>query len=553
MDFELLLQNEGFSHIPQQIFGYLDPESLANCRLVRKSWSIYVRNSIFGAIIKAAAFKAAFSSLTRIGTNAEWNLERRRLWIKIIYGIKKEKKKHLGKLIDLLQKHCPLDKASDSPNPDDVSRECLFEALRALESLLETDQEDFVEDLLKYLPTKYVHHTKFHEPGDRQELSLLCFFAAAKSLPKLFIFLLQKANEKGLNVFDEIRNEYAYDCEVQLTRQHFTYQHLAFLDIFNIQKSRHSFLQKLIRYCTFELPSIEMLNLVTEHMPEDEWTFRTDNGLHVLHILCEYRLSDDLTKGPLTDLINFILDHSGIDVNVLQQFSYTPLMVACNHEGSSTAAKALLEHPDIDIHLTDVRGHTAFERACMSGKLEVVKIISAVDQGTVNRKTPNGYTPLHHTIQSVAVLRWLRLSGWYSGDWREKAQTHEVVKYLLSLPNVNVNEQGANGMTPLHIACQINDRISVQSLLAHPDIQINVCNATNATPLHLACQLSKLARMDKEIIVAKALLETSGVDVTAKDSDGKTAMDYAKEASSNANNEIAQKARELIELFEKLE
>lgn len=59
--------------------------------------------------------------------------------------------------------------------------------------------------------------------------------------------------------------------------------------------------------------------------------------------------------------------------------------------------------------------------------------------------------------------------------------------------------------------------------------------------------------MDKEIILAKALLETSGVDITAKDSEGKTAMDYAKEALNNSDNEIAQKARELIELFERME
>ena len=39
--------NEGLQHITEQIFGYLEPFSLVNCRLVSKSWKTLIDNNKF--------------------------------------------------------------------------------------------------------------------------------------------------------------------------------------------------------------------------------------------------------------------------------------------------------------------------------------------------------------------------------------------------------------------------------------------------------------------------------------------------------------------------
>ena len=39
-----LIQNQGLKHVAEEIIGYLDAKSLANCRLVSKSWRDLVEN-----------------------------------------------------------------------------------------------------------------------------------------------------------------------------------------------------------------------------------------------------------------------------------------------------------------------------------------------------------------------------------------------------------------------------------------------------------------------------------------------------------------------------
>ena len=136
----------------------------------------------------------------------------------------------------------------------------------------------------------------------------------------------------------------------------------------------------------------------------------------------------------------------------------------------------------------------------------------------------------------------------------------ELAKYLLSLPNLNVNAQGHDGMAPLHVAACVSgglnyeqsQREAIRLLLAHPDIQVNICNATNATPLHLACQLGTHHMKHKEIVAAEALLNAEGIDIDAKDSHGNTAMDYAIQALDEFTEDAAmiQKVQKLIKLLE---
>ena len=45
VDANLFVAHPGFSTINETIFGHLDPETLANCRLVSKAWKHFIDTS----------------------------------------------------------------------------------------------------------------------------------------------------------------------------------------------------------------------------------------------------------------------------------------------------------------------------------------------------------------------------------------------------------------------------------------------------------------------------------------------------------------------------
>ena len=566
MEFKLLIENAGLDHIALKIFSNLNPSSLANCRLVAKSWSNLLTRSPIWLEAKADGFEAICNNPNR--PNAQWNFERWKLWKDAIQALKNKDRIQFRKLIDFLDSHCQLDKASDSPYHDFEQRECLFEALRGLESLLEENEQELVDTLLKYLPSKHVCSPNFppnFQVEDKPDLSLLCFFAAAKSLSNLFLFLLNKTTQNGVNVFLEIRNEHGqnvYGDPIYITYAH----RLCTLGSIGNRLCR-TFLQKLMLYCAIEMPSIEMLDLITKHMPQDEWRFTTgtdtDRTQTLLHDVCYHRPPDHMTNRSITDLINYILEHSGIDINSRNRYNMTPLHLACRDTGSLSAAKALLAHPDIDIHLVNTAGNNAFDMACSHGLLEIAKILCSMDNTLASRENEfrNGYTPLHYTIETMKWRAYKDPSFFRLVEWMQWKH-FDVVKYLLSQPNVDINAQGSDGISPLHIACKYDSmdyepskRETIEFLLSQPDIQVNVRDASNATPLHLACRLGSHYSKHKEIVAAKALLRAKGIDVNAKDSSGKTAKDYAMEALDdfNDNIEMIQKVQELIGLLDNYE
>ena len=317
-----------------------------------------------------------------------------------------------------------------------------------------------------------------------------------------------------------------------------------------------TFLQKLVIYCTIEMPSIDMMALITKHMPQDEWNNLP--GLSLLHEICYYRPPDHMTNRSIADLINFITKHSGIDVNSRSANNTTPLHLACGLTGSLSAAKTLLAHPDIDIHLVSNAGYNAFDFACLEGQFEIAQILCSMDNTLASRKNEvrNGKTPLHYAIERMKSHT--SHSSYQLVNWIQMKHL-ELVKYLLSLPNVDVNAQENDGISPLHIACKYKDSLdyepsrkeAIETLLAHPDIQVNICNASDVTPLHLACRLGSHRSKHKELDAAKALLKAKGIDINAKDIHGNTAMDYARQALDELQDvKILEKAQKLIRLLE---
>lgn len=63
-----------------------------------------------------------------------------------------------------------------------------------------------------------------------------------------------------------------------------------------------------------------------------------------------------------------------------------------------------------------------------------------------------------------------------------------MLRYYPALPGINVNQQGNQGLTPLHQAIRNKNTECVRLLLAVPGIDINKANRFGETPLHLATE-----------------------------------------------------------------
>ena len=84
---EILVDNEGLSHIGLDIFTYLDPVSLAQARLVCKSWCLLITRSRVWWTSKLSQFKRKTKRIE--GENGVWvlmprNHERWNYWKKPI-------------------------------------------------------------------------------------------------------------------------------------------------------------------------------------------------------------------------------------------------------------------------------------------------------------------------------------------------------------------------------------------------------------------------------------------------------------------------------------
>jgi cytohesin len=140
-----------------------------------------------------------------------------------------------------------------------------------------------------------------------------------------------------------------------------------------------------------------------------------------------------------------------------------------------------------DVNDADENGVTALMCACKSGRMELVKLL--LNHGAkVNATDKTGSTPLLHACSAyMMVKRLVRrfLSGKGGMQSSESQRVGFRIAKLLIDKGADINARGADGITPLMMACQFGDH-------------------------H----------------IVKLLLE-KGVDIKAKDEDGDSAIQYA--------------------------
>ena len=274
----------------------------------------------------------------------------------------------------------------------------------------------------------------------------------------------------------------------------------------------------------------KFLNLKNSNINETN-----EASVSLLHVAC--------ANGKL-DAVQFLLSQENLlknSCNSVDRMAQTPLLATCAAEFEDSpisqmnervqVVRYLVSRDDVDPNLTDCDGETPFINACREGNL---KCIQALIEGCSN----------HHTI-NINAMNDNRECGLLMAV---KANNNvELVKYLLNLPSINVNQCDDDGESPLfvaskrenkeivdlllhrgnakdtlHSAVLRNDMTVLKNLVEVEEVNINQKQGAAGTALHVAC-------LYKKLISVQYLIALPSIQMNVVDKDGRTALFYACE------------------------
>lgn len=240
------------------------------------------------------------------------------------------------------------------------------------------------------------------------------------------------------------------------------------------------------------------------------------------------------------DLINLLIEH-GADTNaVCKNKKYSCLHMAvlgvtCYYDKGISEEKeeeyleivsSLMSKFPNQIGAKDYEDSSPLHRAVSTKHEDTIRILLSHDIPLLQFRK-GGYTPFHDAVStgSLALVKLLL------------ENSNEKEKVINSV----YRDEGFSGCAPLHLA--INNYIEcfsqknnqsdaleiIKYLLSYPDLDINIQDFQGETPLHYAVKYIK----DDELTLINALLTIKDINPFIKDYSGKTPFDYAKEGSRN--------------------
>ena len=222
-----------------------------------------------------------------------------------------------------------------------------------------------------------------------------------------------------------------------------------------------------------------------------------------------------------------MLVEAGAGVRVTDITEWTCLMFAADC-GHTETVRYLVGLPEVDVNQQDSEDWTALHHARRDAdvvKVDIVQVL--IDAGAdIEMKDDDGFLPLHYACElgTLDVVKiFARLGAVCAADYTghaclslaaESGHT-ETVRYLLCLPEVEVNYREVDGKTALHCAVRKNHSDVVQVLI-NVGSDIDTKDNKGNSPLHDACN-------NGLIDIVKMLVE-AGVDVRDTDDQGDTCL-----------------------------
>jgi len=116
--------------------------------------------------------------------------------------------------------------------------------------------------------------------------------------------------------------------------------------------------------------------------------------------------------GDAKGLAVMMRQNPGFDMNMDHGNDRTLLHEACDGDWRSAVIPLLLAHPDIDVNVKDINGHTPFYSACW-GSTSCVREMLKDPRVKVNEPAYGGRTPLVNAAwyDSLDIIKWWIASG----------------------------------------------------------------------------------------------------------------------------------------------
>lgn len=212
-----------------------------------------------------------------------------------------------------------------------------------------------------------------------------------------------------------------------------------------------------------------------------------------------------------------LLTYSHIINSATQKMNKTPLIMAVQY-GDTELVSLLVKQKHININLRDIIGRSALHHASFYGFSEIVKILLHKKGVFLNEQSSEGMTPLHY------------------GCMKDHP---EIVSLLLKFRNIENNEQvedttskfvvDVNAKTPWTLEAPIHfvKSASVLNIMIDEgqNLKLNAVDRNGLTILHIACKT--MNREVANVLIKKAISDSSSININAQDKYGKTPLYYA--------------------------
>lgn len=267
------------------------------------------------------------------------------------------------------------------------------------------------------------------------------------------------------------------------------------------------------------------------------------------------RLNAELIRAAKTDFYPDMVERlikDGAQVNAKDSGGFSALHRAAQQLGSSRIIKALISNgADVNAKVESY-GKTPLHFAAESGSADAIKLL-AENKANVNTADENrGEKPLHYAVRKNhidAVKMLLEKGADINGDDLNKesplhgVKTLEMAKLLIE-KKADINAKSDRNYTPLHsiVLSPEKDTAQIAKLLLDMGADVNSKADGGHAILHSAAY-----RGDRKVV--DALLAKKELDILAKNENGKTALDVAREQGNDIvardiEAEIAKRGKE---------
>ena len=195
------------------------------------------------------------------------------------------------------------------------------------------------------------------------------------------------------------------------------------------------------------------------------------------------------------DTVRYLVGLPEVELNHRAREGGNKTALHCAAEVNHTDIVQMLIDAGADIDTEDTEGRVPLHMASLEGSLDVVKVLVRVGAGVCVTDS---------TQQTCLMLAAHKYGG-----------HPETVRYLVGLPEVELNQRDSENKTALHWAANKHHTDVVQVLI-DAGADIDTKDNEGHSPLHYACN-------DGELDIAKILVE-AGAGVHATDDNGDTCL-----------------------------